>query len=58
MLGAVPLVHAANQLLANLPREVEIDIGYRCEALVEETADEELVGDGIDVGETRKVADD
>src|SRR5437899_188190 len=58
VLGAVPGVHPANQLLPDLAREIEIDIRHRRERLVQEAAQKELVGDGIDVRQAEKVAND
>src|SRR5467141_1365242 len=58
VLGAIARVHAADQLLADLAREIEIDVGHRCERLVQEPAEEELVGDWIDVGQAEEITDD
>src|SRR6266576_6041444 len=58
MLGSVALVYAPDQLLADLAREVEVDVRYRCERLVQEAAEEEARGDGIDVRQPHQVADD
>src|SRR6266576_3040262 len=58
MLGSVALVYAPDQLLADLAREVEVDVRYRCERLIQEAAEEEARGDGIDVRQPHQVADD
>ncbi len=57
-IGAVALVHARDQLLADVAREVEVDVRQRGELLVEEAAEEELVLHRVDVREPREVADD
>src|SRR5436189_202210 len=58
VLVAVALVDPPDQLLADLAREVEVDVGYRCEALVQEPAQEQAVGDRVDVRQAEQVADD
>ena len=55
---AVALVHARDQLLADVAREVEVDVGQRGQLLVEEAPDQQLVGDRVDVREPGQVADD
>ena len=57
-LAAVDLVDARDQHLADVAREVEVDVGQRRELLVEEAPEQELVGDRVDVAEAREVADD
>ena len=56
--GAIARVHTADQLLTDLAREIEIDVGHRSERLVQEPAKEELVGDRIDVGQAEEITDD
>ena len=58
MLGAIARVDAADQLFANLAREIEIDVRHGRERLVQKAAEEQLVGDGIDVGQAEEIADD
>ena len=58
MLGAVARVDAANQLLADLARKIEVDVRHRRECLVQESAEEEFVRDRIDVRQAEQVADD
>ena len=55
---AEALVDAGDEPLADVAREVEVDVGQRGELLVQEAPDEQLVGDRVDVRETRQVADD
>ncbi len=38
----VTLVHAQNELLADVTREIEIDVRYRLEILVEEATKEQI----------------
>src|SRR3954464_15491079 len=54
---AVPLVDAADQLLADLARKIEIDIGNRSEGLIEKSSEEQTVRDRVDVREAQQVAD-
>ena len=54
----VALVHARDQLLPDVAREVEVDVGQRGQLLVEEAPDQQLVGDRVDVREAGQVADD
>ena len=56
--AAVALVHARDEDLADVAREVEVDVGERGELLVEEAPEEEVVGDRVDVREAGEVADD
>ena len=58
VLAPVALVHARDQDLADVAREVEVDVGQRGQLLVEEAPEEELVGDRVDVREPGEVADD
>src|SRR5579864_5113291 len=58
VLVAVLLGDADDQLLADVAREVEVDVGHRRELAVEEAAERELVRDRIDVREPRQVADE
>src|SRR2546429_504652 len=58
VLVAVALVDPPDQLLADLAREVEVDVGYRCEALVQEPAQEQAVCDRGDVRQAEQGADD
>ena len=58
VLAAVALVHARDEDLADVAREVEVDVGERGELLVEEAPEEEVVGDRVDVREAGEVADD
>ena len=61
--GAVDLVDAGDQDLADVAREVEVDVGHRLpelplDLLVEEAAGEEAFLHRVDVGEAGQVADD
>ncbi len=58
VLLAVLLVDALDQLLADVAREVEVDVRQRVQRLVEEAAEEELGAHRVDVGEPDQVADD
>ena len=55
---AVALVHARDEHLADVAREVEVDVRQRREVLVEEAAEVQLVGQRVDVREAGEVADD
>ena len=57
-LGAVALVHPRDQLLADVAREVEVDVGRVGQLLVQEAPEEEVVADRVDVREAGQVADD
>ena len=57
-LRPVALVDPRDQLLADVPREIEIDVRDLGELLVQETAQEEVVLDRVDVREARQVADE
>ncbi len=56
-LGPVALVHPRDQLLADVAREVEIDVRDFGQLLVEEAPQEEIVLHRVDVGEAGQVAD-
>ena len=58
MLAAVLLGDGDDQLLADLAREVEVDVGHAGHLVVEEAAERELRLDGVDVREAGEVADD
>ena len=58
MPAAVALGDAEDQLLADVAREVEVDVGHRHHLVVDEPAERELVGNGIDVREAGEKADD
>jgi len=58
MLVSVAFVDAKDQLLTDLAREVEIDVGHALESLVQEAAQLQIGVDGVDVGEPDQVADD
>ena len=54
----VAVVDARDQHLPDVAREVEVDIGQRPELFVQKAADQQLVGDRIDVREAGEKADD
>ncbi len=58
MFVPVLLVDPQDQLLPDVAREVEVDVGNASERLVEEAAEEEVVLDRVDVREPDQVADD
>ena len=58
VLAPVALGHLHDQPLADVAREVEVDVGDGGELPVEEAAEREAGGDGIDVREPGEVADD
>src|SRR5687768_5183350 len=58
VLGAVLLVDAENELLADIPRKVEVDVGDAPERLVQEATQEEVVLHRVDVREADQIADD
>ena len=58
VLAAVALGDGDDQLLADVPREVEVDVGHRDELVVEEAPEREVRLDRVDVGEAGEVADD
>jgi hypothetical protein len=58
VLAAVALGDGDDQLLADVAREVEVDVGDARELVVDEAPERESRGDGIDVREAGQVADD
>ena len=58
VLTAVALGDADDQLLADVAREVEVDVRHRHELAVEEAAEREVLRDRVDVREPGQVADD
>ena len=58
VLPAVALGHADDQLLADVAREVEVDVGDAAHLVVQETPERETCGDRVDVREAGQVADD
>ena len=58
VLAAVALGDADDQLLADVAREVEVDVGDAAHLVVQEAAEREPGLDGIDVREAGQVADD
>ena len=58
VLRAVALDDADDELLADVAREVEVDVGHRRELAVQEAAEREVVRDRIDVREAGQVADE
>ena len=58
MLAAVALGDGDDQLLADVAREVEVDVGHRDDLVVQEAAEREVRLDRVDVGEAGQVADD
>ena len=58
VLAPVAICHFHDQPLADVAREVEVDVGDGCDLPVEEAAEREAGGDGIDVREPGQVADD
>ena len=54
----VAVVHAGDQDVADVAREVEVDVGQRGDLVVEKAAQQQLVGDRVDVREAGEVADD
>ena len=54
----VALDDADYELLADVAREVEVDVRHRRELAVEEAAEREVVRDRVDVREARQVADE
>ena len=57
-LAPVAVVDPRDQDLADVAREVEVDVGQRGELLVEEAPEEQVVGHRVDVREAGEVADD
>jgi hypothetical protein len=58
VLVAVAPVHPADQLLADLAREVEINVGHRSEGLVQEPAEKEPGGDRVHMREAQEITHD
>ena len=58
MLAAVALGDGDDQLLADVTREVEVDVRDRVELAVEETSERKLGADRIHVRETGEVTDE
>ena len=58
MLVPVALGERDDQLLADVAREVEVDVGHRVELPVQEPPERETCLDGIDVREPGQVADE
>ena len=58
VLAAVALGDGDDQLLADVAREVEVDVGHGGHLVVEEAAERELRLDRVDVREAGQVADD
>src|SRR5262249_27596736 len=58
VLAAVALRDRDDQLLADVPREVEVDVGDRVQLAIEEAAERQLRADRIDMRETGQVADE
>src|SRR5689334_7101550 len=58
LLTTVALVYARHQGLANVTREVQVNVGQRSQLLVEEATDQKLIGDRVDMREPGQVADD
>ena len=58
VLASVALVHARDEHVADVAREVEVDVRQRGDLLVEEAPQQELVLDRVDVREPGQVADD
>ena len=58
MLVPVLLGHCDDQLLPDVARKVEVDVGGGCELVIEEAAEREVVRDRVDVREAGQVADD
>ena len=58
VLAAVALGDAHDQLLADVARKVEVDVGHGDHLVVDEAAERQARCDGIDVREAGQVADD
>ena len=58
VLPSVALGDRDDQLLADVAREVEVDVRHRRELAVQEAPEREVVLHRIDVGEAREIADD
>ena len=57
MLVTEVLVDAEDQLFAYVAGKIQVDVRHRGHLLVEEAAQEEIVLDRVDVGETDEIAD-
>ena len=57
-LASEALVDARDQLLADVPGKVQVDVRKRSQLLIEEAPDQQLVGDWVDMREACQVADD
>ena len=57
-LRPVPLVHPRDQLLADVPGEVEVDVRYLGQLLVQKAPQEEVVLHRVDVREAGQVTDE
>ena len=57
-LAAVLLGDVADHALAAAHREVDVDVGHRLAARVEEALEEQVVGERVDVGDRQRVGDD
>ncbi len=58
MLAAVFLGDADDQLLADVAREVEVDVRHRRQLAIEEAAEREVVRDRVDVRQPGEIADE
>src|SRR6185295_7853978 len=58
VLVAVALDHRHDELLADVAREVEVDVRDGDELAVQEAAERETGGDRVDMGEPGQIADD
>jgi hypothetical protein len=58
VLGSIAFDDADDELLADVAREVEVDVRHRRELAVEEAAEREVVRDRVDVREAGQVADE
>ena len=58
VLPPVLLVHRQDELLPDVPWEVQVDVRHRVQGLVQEAAQEEVALHRIDVGEADEIADD
>jgi len=55
VVGAVLLGHVADHALATADREVDVDVGHRHPLGVEEALEQQVVAQGIDVGDPQRV---
>ena len=56
--GAVLLAHVVDDALAAFHGEVDVDVGHRLAARVEEALEEQVVADRVDVGDLERVGDE